>query len=57
MEKFPDYKQVVPSQNKKTVVVDCKEFIESIERVTTVSLDRKEGVKIEIKQDNIRLNP
>ena len=54
--KFPDYKQVVPSQNKKTVVVDCKEFIESIERVTTVSLDRKEGVKLEIKQDNIRLS-
>ena len=54
--KFPDYKQVVPTQNKKIVTVDCKEFIDSIERVTTVSVDRKEGVKLEIKQDNIRLS-
>ena len=54
--KFPDYKQVVPTQNKKIVSVDCKEFIDSIERVTAVSLDRKEGVKLEIKQDNIRLS-
>ncbi len=54
--KFPDYKQVVPTQNKKIASVDCKEFIDSIERVTTVSVDRKEGVKLEIKQDNIRLS-
>ena len=54
--KFPDYKQVVPSQNKKVVMVNCKDFIDSIERVTTVSLDRKEGVKLDIKQENIRLS-
>ncbi len=54
--KFPDYKKVVPSGNEKTLVVPCKEFINSIERVTSVSLDRKEGVKLTINKDNIQLS-
>ena len=40
--KFPDYKKVVPTTNDKTLLVSTKEFINSIERVTTVSIDRKE---------------
>ena len=39
--KFPDYKKVVPTQNEKVLIVSAKDFIDSIERVTTVSLDRK----------------
>ena len=39
--KFPDYKKVVPSDNDKTLIVQCKEFINSIERVTSVSLIEK----------------
>ena len=54
--KFPDYKKVVPSNNEKSLIVPCKEFINSIERVTSVSLDRKEGVKLVINKDNIQLS-
>ena len=54
--KFPDYKKVVPSGNKKTLIVPSKEFINSVERVTSVSLDRKEGVKLAISKDNIQLS-
>ena len=46
--KFPDYKKVVPANNDKTLVVSSKDFINSIERVASVSLDRKEGVKLTI---------
>ena len=46
--KFPDYKKVVPTNNEKTLLVPSKDFISSIERVTSVSLDRKEGVKLSI---------
>ena len=53
--KFPDYKKVVPQGNNKTLAVNAKDFIQSIERVTTVSIDRKEGVKIAIKKDQIQL--
>jgi DNA polymerase-3 subunit beta len=54
--KFPDYKKVVPTNNEKTLVVDSKDFINSIERVASVSLDRKEGVKLLINKDNIQLS-
>ena len=32
-----------------------KDFINSIERVITVSIDRKEGVKVTLDKDNIQL--
>ena len=54
--KFPDYKKVVPTTNDKTLVVSSKEFINSIERVASVSLDRKEGVKLIINRENIQLS-
>ena len=54
--KFPDYKKVVPTNNDKSLVVLSKDFINSIERVTSVSLDRKEGVKLAINKENIQLS-
>ena len=54
--KFPDYKKVVPSTNDKILVVSAKDFVNSIERVASVSLDRKEGVKLVINKDNIQLS-
>ena len=54
--KFPDYKKVVPTKNNKTLVVASKDFINSIERVASVSLDRKEGVKLLISKDNVQLS-
>ena len=54
--KFPDYKKVVPTANNKILVVSSKDFITSIERVASVSLDRKEGVKLTINKDNVQLS-
>ena len=54
--KFPDYRKVVPTNNEKTLIVSSKDFINSIERVASVSLDRKEGVKLLISKDNIQLS-
>jgi DNA polymerase-3 subunit beta len=54
--KFPDYKKVVPTQNDKSLIVSSKDFINSIERVASVSLDRKEGVKLVINKDHIQLS-
>ena len=54
--KFPDYKKVVPVNNDKSLVVSSKDFINSIERVTSVSLDRKEGVKMAINNENVQLS-
>ena len=54
--KFPDYKKVVPTSNDKTLILSSKDFITSIERVASVSLDRKEGVKLVINKDNVQLS-
>ena len=54
--KFPDYKKVVPTNNDKTLIVSSKDFVNSIERVASVSLDRKEGVKLVINKDNVQLS-
>ncbi len=53
--KFPDYQKVVPKSNSKKLSVNTKDLISSVERVITVSIDRKEGVKITLNKDNIQL--
>ena len=53
--KFPDYTKVVPKNNKKILNINAKDFIQSVERVITVSIDRKEGVKITLDKGNIQL--
>ena len=54
--KFPDYRKVVPTNNDKSLIVSSNEFISSIERVTSVSLDGKEGVKLAISKDTVQLS-
>ena len=54
--KFPDYKKVVPTDNDKTLTVASSDFVQAVERVITVSLDRKEGVKLILGKDNIKFS-
>ena len=54
--KFPDYQKVVPSDNTKTLTVASSDFINSVERVASVSIDRKEGVKLELSRDKLKLS-
>ena len=54
--KFPDYRKVVPENNHKILTVSSSDFIQAVERVITVSLDRKEGVKLVLGKDNIKFS-
>jgi DNA polymerase III subunit beta len=54
--RFPDYSKVIPKGNDKTLQLKLNEFKESIERVTTVSSDRKEGLKLAISKENVQLS-
>ena len=54
--KFPDYRKVVPVGNDKVLTVSALDFVQAIERVITVSLDRKEGVKLILGKDNIKFS-
>ena len=54
--KFPNYVQVVPKENQKKLEVDLKSFLNSVDRVASVSLDKKDGVKFNLSKDNLDLS-
>ena len=54
--RFPDYSKVVPKENNKILQIKLSEFKNCIERVTTVSTDKKEGLKMSIKKDSLQLS-
>jgi len=54
--RFPDYSKVIPKNNDKTLQVELSKFKNSIERVITVSSDRKEGLKMTILKDSLKLS-
>tara|TARA_Y100000590_G_scaffold447112_1_gene581820 strand:- start:6 stop:1121 length:1116 start_codon:yes stop_codon:yes gene_type:complete len=54
--RFPDYTKVIPKNNEKILEIKLNEFKNSIERVTSVSLDHKEGLKMSISKESIELS-
>ena len=54
--KFPNYVQVIPKENQKKLEVDLKSFLNSVDRVASVSLDKKDGVKFNISKDILNLS-
>ena len=54
--KFPNYIQVIPKNNQKKLEIDLKIFQSSVDRVASVSLDKKDGVKFNLTKDNLDLS-
>ena len=54
--RFPDYSKVIPKNNDKTLEIKLSDFKDSIDRVTSVSSDRKEGLKLHISKDTVQLS-
>jgi DNA polymerase III subunit beta len=54
--KFPNYSQVIPKNNQKKLQIDLKLFLNSVDRVASVSLDKKDGVKFNLKKDVLNLS-
>ena len=48
---FPDYESVIPSTNDQIMVVDCKSFSESIDRVSTISNEKFRTVKFDVSNN------
>ena len=53
--KFPNYIQVIPKNNQKKLEIDLKLFLDSVDRVASVSLDKKDGVKFNLTKDALNL--
>ena len=54
--KFPNYIQVIPKNNQKKLETDLKLFLNSVDRVASVSLDKKDGVKFSLSKDTLDLS-
>ncbi len=48
---FPDYESVIPTTNDQIMIVDCKSFSESIDRVSTISNEKFRTVKFDVSNN------
>ncbi len=52
---FPDYQRVIPKNNNKLLELEAVSFAKSVDRVSTVSLDRSRAIKLEIQDNQLTL--
>ena len=52
----PNYVQVVPKNNNKKLEADLKLFLNAVDRVASVSLDKKDGVKFALSNNKLDLS-
>jgi len=53
---FPEYKAAVEVSNDKILIVDTAEFVEALDRVSTVVMDSTSSVKLHITSDKLMLS-
>ena len=53
---FQIIKKLFLKKIQNTLTVSSSDFINSVERVASVSIDRKEGVKLELSRDKLKLS-
>jgi DNA polymerase III subunit beta len=53
---FPDYDRVIPSNNDKILEVNCREFAEAVDRVSTISTEKSRAVKLAIDNGNLAVS-
>jgi DNA polymerase-3 subunit beta len=53
---FPNYREVIPEENPKKIVIKRDRFLESIRRASIVSIEKFRGVKFEISDNLLTLS-
>ena len=54
--KFPNYVQVIPKNNKKKLEANLELFHNSVDRVASVSSDKKDGVRFSLSKNKLDLS-
>jgi len=52
--KFPDYEKVIPNDSRKEVRANVDDFSSAVDRIKSLSLDKKGVIKIHIENNKIR---
>ena len=53
---FPDYARVIPNNNNKELIIETKEFVDAVDRVSTLSSDRTKAIKFNIRKSNLEIS-
>ncbi|HAH11845.1 MAG TPA: DNA polymerase III subunit beta [Alphaproteobacteria bacterium] len=52
---FPDYQRVIPAGNDKILELGRQDFLEAVDRVSTVSTEKSRAVKLNLERDKLTL--
>lgn len=53
---FPDYERVIPANNDKIMEIDCKSFIQSVDRVSVISTEKSRAIKFQLDNGKLTLS-
>ncbi len=53
---FPDYHRVIPQNNTVALDVESASFTKAVDRVSTISTDRSNGIKVALSENNLALS-
>ena len=54
--KFPDYEKVIPKNASNTFSINRKKFLESINRISTISSEKSKAIKLNLNKDKITIS-
>lgn len=52
---YPSYEQVIPTANEKKAIIDRDQFIKALRRVSVISKDRSNAIKLDLNTDTLTL--
>ena len=53
---FPDYERVIPRDNDKVLTMAGGSFAEAVDRVSAISTDKSNAIKLSLRQDHLTLS-
>jgi len=54
--KFPDYEKVIPKNTNNIFSINRKKFLESINRISTVTSDKSKAIKLNLNKDKLTIS-
>ena len=54
--KFPDYEKVIPKNTSNTFSINRKKFLESINRISTISSEKSRAIKLNLNKDKLTIS-
>ena len=54
--KFPDYEKVIPKNTKNAFSINKKKFLESVNRISTISSEKSKAIKLNLNKNKITIS-